>query len=274
MLRETRNSAAQSPRRAPRIKPAGIRTRSGILDLLTALLYPPSCPLCGRYRREPIDPRLCRTCVHQLGRLSEPCLRCAEPASAPLCARCVIRPPPFARARACYVYREGTVGAEAVRRWKYSGDLRLGSALARHFAEAGPWRSACYDLVVPVPLHRSRLRSRGFDQAAILAAAAAGAGRAGRLARGLVVRLQAGKSQASLGRTSRERNVQAAFLVTDRRRVAGASVLLVDDVLTTGATMAACATALLAASASCVEVAALARTARGAAPRDTSSLRG
>ena len=110
-------------------------------------------------------------------------------------------------------------------------------------------------LVAPIPLHRSRLRERGFDQAALLARAAAR--RFGLPCADLLVRTRPTKAQVGLDRTRREANVRGAF----RARVAapGARVCLVDDVLTTGATAADAARALLAAGAAHVEVRTLAR---------------
>jgi len=232
-----------------------------IVDVLAAILYPPGCPLCGRdlLRLARGGSRLCRGCDRSLGRIVRACARCAEPGAAPLCETCARRPPPFGRVVACFPYREDAPGARAIRRWKYDGDLPLGAALSRCLVERSPWRPTCYDLVVPVPLHPGRYRTRGFNQAAVLAHAVARCdSTAGRFAPGVLARTQATERQARLGLRQRAGNVEAAFVA--RRALDGSAILLVDDVLTTGATARVCSRVLLDAGARDVDVVVLART--------------
>lgn len=239
-------------------------------EWLTALLdlaFPPFCPVCrarlGEGRRDP----LCAGCWAGLERITGPvCRVCGVPfdplAGAGLggrtCGACRLTPPPFHYARAAARY--GDTVRQAVHAFKFGrrralaaplGDLLAGIGLA---GLPGPEP----DLVLPVPLHPSRERERGFNQAALLAA------RLGR-AVGLAVdvtalkRRRATAAQADLPARERQANVRGAFTVRRPERVAGRHVLLVDDVLTTGSTAGSCATALLQAGAAVVGVLTVAR---------------
>ena len=147
------------------------------------------------------------------------------------------------------VFEYGGAIATAIVRLKYAGrfDLaaRFGPVMASVIAPSS------FDLVVPVPLHPSRLAERGFDQAALLAGPVARDLRLPLLTRALL-RTRATPRQASLDRRARASNVDAAFLCARPRAVGGRRVLLVDDVRTTGATLAACTSALLVSGAATV----------------------
>jgi ComF family protein len=171
------------------------------------------------------------------------------------CASCAGLALPFATARARFLY--GGQLAVAVQALKYRGSGHLAGPLGRCLGQEvleGP----SIDLIVPVPLHRRRLALRGYNQAALLARAAA---RTAQLPCYPVAlqRTRDTASQAWLGIEERRQNVHGAFRATCPRRVAGQSVLLIDDVMTTGSTAAAAATALLEAGATEVHVLTLAR---------------
>lgn len=172
----------------------------------------------------------------------------------------MIAPPPFARARACFLYRDDDASSTLLLRWKYGGDHVVGSSLATLLAEHRTPHAECYDLVVPVPLHATRLAERGFNQAAILARAVARPGE--HVAVDLLRRGARNATQAALGRSARAHNVRDAFAVRPRISLTGRSVLLVDDVVTTGETIRACGAALRDAGARRVDVWSLARTPR------------
>jgi ComF family protein len=234
-------------------------------NALLDLVYPALCPACDARLERDATPPWCAGCAASLEPLSAPhCVVCGEPfdSAGPshICRRCVASPPAFDEARAPLRY--GGALADALLRYKHGGREALGGALARCFAAASLAihfdRDA--DVVVPVPLHPTRLAQRGFDQAARLARAIARAKRLPLLLRGLR-RIRATPPQTSLSGRARRQNVTGAFAAAPRSSSAlrDRRVLLVDDVLTTGATASACAHALRAAGAARVYVLTLAR---------------
>ncbi len=195
-----------------------MRSRAAILGAFTRLLAPARCPGCDLGPGES-EGRFC-------------------PACAPLLETAAQRPP--ALAAAAYVY--GGPLAEALRRLKYGGRSELGAPLGALLADAALPYAGRVDRVIALPLHPGRLRERGFNQSALLARPVA-------RALGLPLdlsglhRVRPTRDQASLPRAERAANVRGAFAVLGRRH--GDRVLLIDDVRTTGATLAAAAEALL-----------------------------
>ena len=227
-------------------------------------LFPRSCPPCG----EPLAPGsvsdLCPTCTAALvPPRSTLCVRCGGAVAAPsaVCGACLARPPAFASAVALGPYRAGpgdpNVLARTVQCLKYRGHRTLAAPLAELLAAQYPFAAGA--LLVPVPLHTARLRSRGFNQALLLARGLARR-RSLALAPRLLVRARPTEEHAGLGAEARRRNVRDAFRIRSGPPLAGRSMVLVDDVLTTGATADACARALLAAGAGRVDVYTVGRT--------------
>lgn len=168
----------------------------------------------------------------------------------------------FGKARALFSYGSAAdspvdILGSVIRRHKYGPNQALGAVLAE-LLEAGLPVDADYDVVIPVPLHRRRLLKRGFNQSALLAAAVTRKLRC-RLDITALTRLISTPPQTAQDLESRRRNVHNAFGVSYPERVAGQKVLLVDDVLTTGATANECARVLRAAGARTVDVLTIAR---------------
>jgi len=220
-------------------------------DALADLFYPQYCVSCGRRASDV----LCRDCAGSLPRIEGPvCGRCGAPTAfeAYGCDECRTRDFAFEAARAPLRY-EGA-GKEVVHALKYRGYTRVVGKVAAPLMVGAldGWRS---DVVVAVPLHRSRLAKRGFNQAELLAR-----GIAGRVGTPYVDALRAARKtrdQVTLTAAGRRENVRGAYLA--KTPVSGA-VLLVDDVYTTGATSSECAAALLRAGAREVRVVTLCRT--------------
>ncbi len=150
---------------------------------------------------------------------------------------------------------------ELVHLFKYAGVTALARPLGRLLRLAVP-RDRRFDLIVPTPLHWRRRWTRGYNQAMLLARELAPA--LGLKPVNALRRTRATTAQAGLSRTARRANVAGAFLVRDASRIRGRRVLLVDDVMTTGATLRACAAALKRAGARSVSIAVLARAGRAA----------
>lgn len=213
------------------------------------------CLLChGRAERA----GLCDSCTEELPTLGQACRRCALPLppAAETCPQCLQRPPAFACARAAWHYAFPV--AQLLQRFKYQGDLAAGRTLAQLAAgQLTPPGDDRPQLLLPVPLHWRRYWQRGFNQAQLLAAEF---GRKWALPvhPGLLRKHSASNPQQQLGRAQRLRNLQDSFYL--RRPLSGLHVGLVDDVITTGATLEAAARTLLDAGASRVSAFALART--------------
>jgi len=215
---------------------------------------PALCALCGRRLAED-EVAVCMECLTRLAPACAPfCRLCARPGPRPcgwrggLCSICADHGRQFERHRA-YGLFEGDL-ARAIRLLKYSHRRSLAQPLgvlqARVVRADYILRQA--EIVVPVPLHRTRRRDRGYNQSELLAQAVADL--TGRSCTPRILRRRrATRTQTKLTQDERLANVRGAFWVGDPGEVSGRSVLLVDDVFTTGATLDACAAALLEAGA-------------------------
>ena len=226
----------------------------GIVDLL----LPPCCAGCGKGIPAGV---LCEACAALVEPVASPrCPVCALPFDGAgidhVCGRCVRSPPAFASATAAFRY-EGPI-ADGLRALKYGPRPERIAGLAALWREVAVVPEA--DLAVPVPLHPRRLRQRGFNQSVLLARPLLRASRL-RLDTSSLRRVVDGPPQASLQGAERTRAMARAFVVPERQKasIAERTILLVDDVMTTGATAGACARALLGAGAAEIHVAVLAR---------------
>lgn len=227
---------------------------------LRELVFPSACGACGA----PVaaGALFCGPCESLIEPLpASRCPLCGRPGPAAACPACAEAKPAYDAAWA--LARHSGPLAQAVRAFKYQRRYWLGPALARLLATA-PRNGAAAELIAPVPLHPRRLLRRGFNQAAVLARGLAGQTGV-RLAPQLLRRLRHTRPQVGLDPAARRANVAGAFGLGRgwAGRLDGAAVLLIDDVFTTGATVAECAQVLKQAGAAWVEVLTLVRAGGG-----------
>ena len=233
--------------------------------LVADVALPQLCPSC----REPVDGAgLCPACWSKLSFIAPPyCQRLGIPfafdsGAGLLSMEAIADPPAYNRARAAVRYDD--VARKLVHASKYGDRLDLAPTMGRWMARAGGELLADADALVPVPLHWRRQWARRFNQAALLAQIIARTN--GRVvAHGALKRVKATPQQVGLDKSERAHNVQGAFRVpaAGRAEVAGRKLLLIDDVLTSGATIDACTRALLRAGATSVDVLVFARVVAG-----------
>ena len=232
------------------------RNLQTLWESIVGFVYPPHCLLC----RTPLEETdgLCPACWETLGIIDGPrCARCGCPGVSRPCANCADKAFVFSRLFALTTYSQSA--QRLVHMLKYQGQTAAGQTLGRalgrmlereSLADARP-------VVVPVPLHGSRLRERGYNQSVLIARALARVLELSVEDRALK-RIRATETQTTLDSVERGANMEGAFRCRRHDRVRERRVLLVDDVITTGATANACAAALLDAGASEVVVATLA----------------
>lgn len=211
-----------------------------------AVLLAPACAACDTPLESPTRGPVCEHCWNRIVPITPPiCETCAEPLPSwrvislerQRCARCRRRHTAVSRARAIGPY-DGAL-RDIIHALKYGGRRSLAAPLAARLRMHGADVLTGADVAVPVPLHRSRRRWRGFNQAADLAR------HLGVPVTDAIRRTRATRSQTDLPAARRHANVRDAFALRRRHRVAGCCVVLVDDVSTTGATLEACAKVLL-----------------------------
>ncbi len=234
-----------------------------IADRILNVIFPPQCLSCDAL--VPTHGTLCNGCWNAVRFISEPmCLRCGHPfefnmGEGALCGACLQEAPTYNRARAAFAYDDAS--RRLVLRLKFHDQTLLAKFYGKWLASAGRELIANSDIIVPVPLHYFRFIARRYNQAALLADALKHETGLPTLPDALK-RTRRTPPQASLSRKDRVKNVKGAFAVSPRHAaaIAGKTVLLVDDVMTTGATLEQCTKTLLKAGASSVNVLTLART--------------
>jgi ComF family protein len=241
------------------------------LDWLVDWLYPPRCRACSGTIHGRDAEYFCGDCWPQIRLVSHPlCNRCGRPfpdarGDDHQCAACLTRAPYFVRARAWGCYPREEIAdhplRQVVQKFKYGRKVSLGKPLGRLMAEGcQEFLKACHmDLIIPVPLHPKRLRWRGFNQSLLLAR------QVGRMVQVpvdpfLLYRNRETPPQTQLTEEERRKNVRGAFAIDGGKPLKEKSVLLVDDVYTSGATVNECSRVLVQGGAREVHVLTLART--------------
>ena len=238
-------------------RPSGIALLTWLrilADSLLNLLYPDSCFVC---EAPWCVIKTAAICAGVLGKGAQPCASIApccavcglpfegfDPGDAHLCSDCTSNPPPFSGARS-FGYYEGELSL-TVQEFKFHGRRNLAALLGPLLAGAlaSAWGRDQIDLLCPVPLHPKRKRERGFNQSELLASSASQL-LAIPLARDLLRRTRYTPPQVGLTNPERMHNVRGAFRCPRPELIAGRRVLLVDDVMTTGATLGSAARELL-----------------------------
>jgi ComF family protein len=226
------------------------------LNFIRSTLFPNHCLLCG----EAIDSGndFCPGCRKELPFNRQACPQCALPLTSARdqsCGQCTLHPPPFTTTLAPLLYAPPF--SHLISAFKFQHQLHLAAALGRLFVQQMPPGHPLPDLIVPVPLHPERIRERGFNQSLELARSLATALHLATTEHGCR-RVIATPPQRGLDQLARRKNLRQAFRADPS--VEGLHLALLDDVITTGATVTAASQSLLKAGARQVEVWALART--------------
>lgn len=235
-----------------------------LLNDVSDVIFPPQCVACAEIIKQSSEGLFCPSCLSQISFITGSlCPICGlpfldSPAGNHVCGDCILSPPYYAKARAVAGFE--SIIMDAIHKFKYGRNISIGSALGSFMAGFSfpDFDFSEYSLLIPVPLHIKRLRERGFNQSLLLAKEM---GKKYKLPVNfsLLKRCNFTLTQTGLNRAEREKNIKGAFAVTDKNRLAGENIILIDDVYTTGATINECAKVLMKAGAQKVAALTLSR---------------
>lgn len=222
---------------------------SSLSSAFVDLIFPPACHICKCQLKHSDPLHLCENCKDSLTPVSSPlCTVCGIPFTGTgtdhPCGHCISSPPQWAAARSAYLYQGNC--REMIHQFKYGGKAQLRRPLAQLMAEqlSSFVSDAAVDLMIPVPLHKKRLQSRGFNQAVLLGESLSRIWQIPLSRQGLI-RTRVTKPQVELSHDERINNIKGAFKLHPSVDIAGKRILLLDDVYTTGSTLNECARELI-----------------------------
>ncbi|MEN6330774.1 MAG: ComF family protein [Smithella sp.] len=225
-----------------------------LLNDVGDIIFPPQCLACSEIINKSSKQVFCPSCLSKIRLITGSlCPICGlpfldSPAESHICGDCMQSQPYYSRARAVAGFE--SIIMDVIHKFKYGRNISTGSALGSFMAGFSfpDFDFSEYSLFIPVPLHIKRLRERGFNQSLLLAKEM---GKKYKLPVNfsLLKRCNFTLTQTGLNRAEREKNIKGAFAVTDKNKIAGECVILIDDVYTTGSTINECARVLLKAGA-------------------------
>lgn len=236
------------------------RLLQDIYETAITFLYPAECRVCEEFLGATTIPYICNNCWQDIHFLEPPwCDICGTPSINGLCDTCAITPPRYGKLRSVAFYQ--TTLQQAIHFFKFEKKKALARHLIQLMNEHTPLDCSIseYDFILPVPIHKKRLRERGFNQATLLANGIAKAGRVSVLTDTLI-RHRHTVAQSSLDREARQQNTIGAFEIRNPDIIRGKRLLIFDDVFTTGATIREIVNELWTADPAEVDVLTLART--------------
>ncbi len=207
------------------------------LETAITFLYPAQCRVCEKQLGLESVPYMCETCWHDIPLIEPPwCEMCGIPNTEDVCNECATTPPPYGKLRTIAFYESAL--QQAVHLFKFEKRTSLAKPLAQLTIEHFPddCDIAEYDFILPIPIHKKRLRERGFNQATLIAneiAKTTGI----QVVTDALVRYRNTSPQSSLDREARQTNIVGAFELQKKEVVRNKRILVLDDVYTTGATV-------------------------------------
>ena len=235
-----------------------------LVSAISNIIFPPQCLACAEMLDPQVKSVFCSSCLPKIRFISGSiCPVCGiaffnSPAENHICGNCLTARPHFARARAVASFE--TVIMDTIHKFKYGRNVVIGDGLGSFMASFSfpDFDFVEYSLIIPVPLNIKKLRERRFNQSLLLARAL---GKKHRIPVNfsLLKRHKFTLTQTGFNRAEREKNIKGAFIITDKKKIAGKNIILVDDVYTTGATVNECSKMLKKCGAKDIAVLTLAR---------------